>query len=103
MALNWTDPAIRSHDNWRNELADAGDFDTVQATRLLITPQAAWQIICHDPISWLVTANNAQAEAGLPASARLFAQNRETSLWRIATASGADDRVSHCAQTPTND
>ncbi|MEZ5658115.1 MAG: hypothetical protein R3E83_06190 [Burkholderiaceae bacterium] len=104
VALNWTDPAIRRQDNWRKEPRRRRRLRHRSGDPAADHASGGLAIICNGPVSWLVTANNARAEAGyLPASARLFAQTRETSLWRIGPAAAADERFSGCAQTPTND
>ncbi|MBS0507897.1 MAG: glycosyltransferase family 39 protein [Proteobacteria bacterium] len=81
---DWGDPAIAQRDNWRKEVADAGEFDPARARQLLLPPQALHAALCQARVTWVIGTTQSAAELGLPAQAQAVYAQRGLTLWRVA-------------------
>lgn len=95
---DWDDPTIKTADNWRRELYDAGLFEPMAASQLLIRPQELVHKMCSDRVVdlWLVGDVKNAANYG-------FLRNREPDLadgtlrvWYVP----AGAPLGFCAETP---
>lgn len=80
---DWGDPAIARSDNWRKEVADAGEFDPARAGRLLLQPQALPAALCRAGVAWVIGTEQSAADLGLPVQARALYTARGLTLWRV--------------------
>lgn len=80
----WDTADARSRDNWRKELADAGDFaPAATAAAALVTPAALPGRACAAGSSWFVGAGNATARYPFLALAQVVRAGRRATLWRL--------------------
>ncbi len=82
--LDWDDPSIAHHDDWRKELRDAARFDPAAAARVLLKPADLAQAVCTQHAVWFLAP-----PAWLPPEdlgpLRRVQSNARGSLWQ-ATA-----------------
>ncbi len=80
---DWDAPEVRQRDNWRKELADAGDFEPAAARTILLRPAELGAALCAAPASWVL--GTAGQGARYPFLARLPAARRvgDVLLWRV--------------------
>lgn len=83
VVLDWRDPAVRSRDNWRKELADAGEFSPERARALLLEPAQLTEAVCQRPVSWFLGSKDTTTAYPFLAAAQLVASTREANLWRL--------------------
>ncbi|HEV7914675.1 MAG TPA: glycosyltransferase family 39 protein [Albitalea sp.] len=94
---DWISPDVRRLDNWRKELADAGDFAPGRAAALLIDPAAFRAAVCASPVSWVIGPTaSAVAHPFLYKAQAVFSQ-RDTTLWRIDTTLPGVAETLQCA------
>ena len=97
---NWADPKLRQIDNWRKELADAGDFQPAQAASLMLSGPDLAAALCRSPVNWIAaTADAARGYPFLVRSEALF-DARGTMLWRLKTSQPEVAQALHCAGKP---
>lgn len=91
---NWLEPALAGHDNWRNELSDAGHFEPARAARTLIDASKFEQVLCRPVRTWIVGSPAAVVSAPWLADRRFVrvAQRPEIAVWRFEGASCAGGR-----------
>jgi hypothetical protein len=77
----WSDPRLRQSDNWRKELADAGDFAPVLRERTLVSTESLAARVCAAPLTWVVASRDAPAQYPALAAARQVAVSRDLVLW----------------------
>ena len=80
---DWSDASIQQHDNWRNELADAGTFAPLLAAQRLISLAELDARLCAAPVSWVVAALDAPNRFPVMAQATRVATTHEAALWRV--------------------
>jgi hypothetical protein len=97
---DWDGQAVR-RDNWRKELADAGQFDEVRARSVLVMP-AAWQAsLCHAGAVWVVGSQAAAVRYPVLRQAEVVAVQHDRTLWRFAPNSADVLRAAGCAGKPS--
>lgn len=80
---DWADPDVMRRDNWRKELADAGQFAPDVAARLLVPHEALTAVLCQAPRSWVVVTSSDAHK--LPAGAQRVVSGA-IELWRFDRA-----------------
>jgi 4-amino-4-deoxy-L-arabinose transferase-like glycosyltransferase len=95
---NWDDPELKSQDNWRKELFDAGQFEPDAGGRLLIKPQDLIGKLCADRVItlWLWGDKNSAADYPFLASILPYAVDGKSRVWRIQ----AGPPLNFCAEMP---
>ncbi len=90
----WHDPALASHDNWRNELLDAGRFEPERAARTLIDIDKVDPVFCAPRRTWVIGSPAAVMAAPWLNDKRFVrtAQNPDVAVWRFDGASCTDGR-----------
>ncbi|MBC7437127.1 MAG: glycosyltransferase family 39 protein, partial [Bdellovibrionales bacterium] len=97
---DWANPQLRQRDNWRKEMADAGDFLPAQASALLLNPADLAAALCRSPVNWIVaTRAAAQNHPFLVPSDALF-NARGSLLWRLRSDQPEVARALRCEGTP---
>jgi hypothetical protein len=98
---DWASPEIQRHDDWRKELADAGQFAPALAARVLIVPTALPAALCRNRVNWLIGPSG----VGYPflALAEKVASQRDVTLWKIEPARPELANALGCAGTPNAD
>lgn len=82
----WSDPEVFKQDNWRKEIADAGQFDRPSAASSLIEPAAFPAALCESPVNWIIGPSTAVERYPVLAKARVVYVQREFTLWRLESA-----------------
>jgi 4-amino-4-deoxy-L-arabinose transferase-like glycosyltransferase len=81
---HWDSPEIRKRDNWRKELADAGDFAPDHARGLLVLPRDLPETLCGSGVTWVVgEASTAKDYPLLAAAGEVVARQGNSQVWRI--------------------
>ena len=80
---DWSATAVRSRDNWRQELADAAQFAPARAASLLIAPADLMPALCQQPVSWVVGPDDAVTRFPFLAAAHVHFAHAGTRLWHI--------------------
>ena len=93
---DWGTPAVKQRDNWRKEIADAGEFDTAAAQRLLLRPEALLPALCAAPVSWVMAEAYLAPRYPFLAQAEAVRTVHEVTLWRVRAA-----QLTACAETPS--
>ena len=93
---DWGTPAVKQRDNWRKEIADAGEFDTAAAQRLLLRPEALLPALCAAPVSWVMAEQYLAPRYPFLAQAEAVRTVHEIMLWRVRAA-----QLTACAETPS--
>jgi hypothetical protein len=95
---NWDDPSIKTEDNWRKELYDAGLFEPDAAARTLVRPAALVQQLCSQRthVIWLVGDRNSFHDFPFVAAMAPFASDRKLRVWRVEPGPA----LRFCAGTP---
>ena len=62
---DWQDPALPLHDNWRNELSDAGHFEPSRAARTLVNRVDLPRLLCVPRRTWLVGSSASVSSGGV--------------------------------------
>jgi hypothetical protein len=92
---DWGTPAVKQRDNWRKEIADAGEFDPAVAQRLLLRPEALLPALCVAPVSWVIAEQYLAPRYPFLAQAEAVRTVHEITLWRVRSA-----QLTACAETP---
>lgn len=102
---DWSNPEVFKQDNWRKEVADAGQFDKPRAAAFLIEPDTLAAALCRSPVSWIIGPSAAVDRYPFLAHARVVFTQRELTLWKVEPAgSGLASElpcVSSTEQAPT--
>lgn len=82
---DWQDPFLPLHDNWRNELSDAGRFEPASAATTLINREELSRLLCVPKRSWLIGSSAASLTSPWLLDSRfvLVAHNQEAAVWRF--------------------
>ncbi|CAN5750063.1 glycosyltransferase family 39 protein [soil metagenome] len=82
---DWQDPSLPLHDNWRNELSDAGRFEPASAATTLINREELPRLLCVPKRSWLVGSSASFLTSPWLLDSRfvLVAHNQEAAVWRF--------------------
>lgn len=87
---DWQDPEIVTDDNWRKELADAGQFAPARAASVLVDAAQLRAALCRAPVTWVVGPAHAMDVYLPPQRVHEVLTERGTTLWRVDGAcSGA--------------
>lgn len=86
---------MKQRDNWRKEIADAGEFDPAAAQRLLLRPEALLPALCVAPVSWVMAEQYLAPRYPFLAQAEAVRTVHEITLWRVRSA-----QLTACAETP---
>jgi hypothetical protein len=92
---DWSRDKARRNDNWRKELADAGDFDAAAAASTLWPLADAARVLCTSTATWIVGERQVTGELPMLAAATLMSHEGELRLWRL-DALPADARRPGC-------
>ena len=93
---DWSSPDLRKSDNWRKELADAGQFSPLISASALITPATLPAAVCEAAVSWVIGANAAGRTYPFLASARAVFSDSDTTLWRVDSGSTTTSNALRC-------
>ena len=93
---DWANPEVQKADNWRKELADAGQFAPIRSASTLISAASLPAELCGAPVSWVIGARTAASEHPFLANAGAVFTQRNTSLWRVDRASPTTAGVLRC-------
>jgi 4-amino-4-deoxy-L-arabinose transferase-like glycosyltransferase len=96
---DWANPQLRQRDNWRKELADAGDF--APGTARLVQTGAFGAALCASPVSWVVGGARDASRYDFLAQENQVAREGDLVLWRVET--GARPNRLACPGMPTGD
>ena len=98
---DWADPTIDMGDDWRKELADAGDFAPEAAKAQLRSEAALRQALCDGALEWIVVDAADVPQHPWLAEPELIAKSRRSELRhfdrhdaRVARAAGCDETAS---------
>lgn len=97
---DWSSPEVSQRDNWRKELADAGQFATAQARVALLRPQSLPAAVCVAPVSWVIGPAGSDLRYPFLTRARAVFTRHDTTLWRVDSASPGVASSLACAGTP---
>ena len=100
---DWSNPEVRKRDNWRKELADAGQFAPTSSTSALVVPESLLAALCRSPTSWVIGRNSAVSSYPFLAQARAVFTQRDTTLWRVDSGQPAIANTLRCAGVPAGD
>ncbi len=100
---DWANPEVARRDNWRKEMADAGQFAVERARTLLITPAQWPAVLCQSPVSWLIGTSSMAGLDPLLRAAPAVAVQGKLSLWRVALSDPALSAHLPCPQTPNGE
>ncbi len=91
---DWQDPALPLHDNWRNELSDAGHFEPSRAARTLVNRVDLPRLLCVPRRTWLVGSSASFLTSPWLVDPRfvMAAHNQEAAVWRFDGPPVADAR-----------
>ncbi len=95
---DWDDSELTGRDNWRKELADAGQFDPQQARALLKLPADVPDLRCGVAPVWVVGRRAMEKRYPMLLHAEVVATERDVVLWRVQ-ASGVN--AADCGGTPS--
>lgn len=100
---NWADPEVKTRDNWRKELFDAGLFEPERATRSLIDPAEMKRRICQSssPVFWFLGNTGVTTEYPWLAHIPVYAETSKLRVWRIESPLAA--ATVNCAGMPKSD
>lgn len=98
---DWSSPQVQQSDNWRKELADAGQFAAAHAAATLLPPAALPGALCQSRVSWVIGPAAASLRYPFLAQASARATHRDTRLWRLDTALPALASALACAERPS--
>lgn len=89
---DWQDPDLALHDNWRNELSDAGRFEPAKADTTLINRTDLPRLLCVPRRTWLVGSSASILTSPWLLDPRfvLVSHNQEAAVWRFDGPSRAD-------------
>ncbi len=98
---DWADPEIRQGDNWRRELADAGDFYKLHAAPVLISKDSFKSLLCTAPTTWLISSEDSAAlYVSMLKQAVLIKAAGRLKLWRVDRAALASGARPVCPRAP---
>ena len=80
---NWNDPNNLRNDNWRKELADAGEFAPAAAAAALVNPADLPALLCATPISWVLGPVSAAERFPFVSAANSLATYNAHTLWKF--------------------
>jgi 4-amino-4-deoxy-L-arabinose transferase-like glycosyltransferase len=81
---DWSDPQLRQRDDWRKELADAGDFAPAATRERALVARASLALrLCEAPLTWVVAPRDAPKLLPVLADARPVAVSRDLGLWAV--------------------
>ena len=100
---DWTSAEVGQRDNWRKELADAGQFAKAAASAALLTPEAFAPALCVAPTAWVLGSSSAVGSYPWLAQARKFTSVGSTTLWAIDKSAPGMASALRCAGTPSGD
>ena len=99
----WSSPDIALRDNWRKEVADAGQFAPELAARLLLTPESLPAALCRLPVSWVIGAEDLRERYPFLAQAEAVHKGHGENLWRVDSRQSAQFTALNCSGTPNGD
>lgn len=100
---DWNNPDIARRDNWRKEVADAGQFAPALAARLLLSPASVLPALCRLPVSWVIAAENLRERYPFLVQAEAVHTVRGETLWRVDTRHNMQFTALNCSGTPNGD
>ncbi|QNK71892.1 glycosyltransferase family 39 protein [Variovorax sp. PAMC28562] len=82
---DWQDPALPLHDNWRNELSDAGRFEPARAATTLVNREDLPRVLCMPKRTWIVGSSASFLTSPWLLDQRFVpvAHNQEAAIWRF--------------------
>lgn len=97
---DWQDPEIAKRDNWRKELADAGEFDHASRQAVLLTPAEFAARLCSSAAGVLWIWGKPSAPELLPwlQQQPVFTADQRHALWRLQPAA----LRKFCGEKPSN-
>ena len=99
---DWSSVEIAKRDNWRKELADAGEFAAPRARQVLLTPASLPAALCLSPVSWVIGADLAGADYPFLGPATAALRVGAMMFWRVDRAKFAMASSLQCAGTPND-
>jgi 4-amino-4-deoxy-L-arabinose transferase-like glycosyltransferase len=103
VADDWGNPDVSRHDNWRKELADAGQFAPEADRQVLLPRGAVMAALCASPITWLVAPKSMIKDyPELQGAAPVF-ETGSDALWRVRGGVTGDLGARACLERPSAD
>lgn len=103
VADDWGDPDVFRRDNWRKELADAGQFAPDAARQVLLAQGAVVAALCTAPVTWVVAPKALIKDyPALHGAAPVFDSGNDA-LWRIRGGAGGRPGSLACPEKPSAD
>lgn len=88
VADDWRPAAVAQHDDWRRELADAGNFVDAAARARLLDPYGLREALCAGQVAWVIAPlDTASRQPMLAATAPVFAAGKRAAWHLDATRS----------------
>jgi hypothetical protein len=103
VADDWGSPDVARHDNWRKELADAGQFAPEAARQVLLPQQALLATLCASPVTWLVAPKSALRDYPALQGAEPISAAGGDALWRITGGASGSLGARACPERPNAD
>lgn len=100
---HWQDPEVSKVDNWRKELADAGQFAPEIRRSNLINEQELMSRLCATPAVtyWFWARKDAEQRMPLLALAEQVFVNQKKAMWRLESEHLRQSRF--CGEMPSSD
>jgi 4-amino-4-deoxy-L-arabinose transferase-like glycosyltransferase len=83
---DWDVREVQVHDDWRKELADAGDFAPQAARSTLVDAAELPAALCAHRVAWLVGTPGAGAKLAFMPMANAVYADRDATLWKLDIA-----------------
>lgn len=93
----WSSPEVFARDNWRKEVADAGQFDKARAATVLIEPPALGSALCKSGVGWVIGQSTDSDRYPFLRDAQVVAKQHDTVLWKVAPAAANLAQALSCA------
>lgn len=93
----WSSPAVFERDNWRKEIADAGQFDKARAASVLIEPAALAALLCKSSVNWVIGQSSDSSRYPFLRDAQVVTKQRDAVLWKVEPALERPAQTLPCA------
>lgn len=97
----WGSSDVRHRDDWRKELADAGQFDHARADQVLVRPEALAARLCTAPVTWAIGSAGVFQVFPFLTAARLVTVANGFALWEVDSRVPAVRDALSCKQGPS--
>jgi len=97
---DWSRTDLQQHDNWRKELADAGQFAPARAALTLVLPATLPATLCAAPVSWVIGPDSVLRTQPYLQAAEVASRVDDMRLWRVDAHAPAMLSALRCEGTP---